>query len=219
MGVPRDPRHACRAAGVGSAPARRRKRGSEAGFTLVEIIVTLGLLLPAIVVVVSAFDRSFGLSKVADRKEAASHVAEKEMERLLALPYSRLALTAQPSPSGTAPNPLSYVVTAGSGTCSGSTNCFKWNQRPTLSTASEPLVVDATGGQAGTAGPTAWSDGRLSGNVYRFISWVGDPYCTAAVNCTGTTNYKRVTVEVTLNGTGGPTLPILLSSIATDPSR
>jgi hypothetical protein len=48
-----------------------------------------------------------------------------------------------------------------------------------------------------TANPwkTSWNDGvRFSGEVFRFVTWVDDPCCT------GTQDYKRISVVVTSTG-------------------
>jgi hypothetical protein len=85
------------------------------------------------------------------------------------------------SGSGDPKDPLNYVQ--------GTSYAYDWTSPSTV----EPLVT------GGTLAPTStWQDGRLGGNVYRFVTWVDDP-CPV---CTGTQDYKRVTVAVTV--TTGP---------------
>ena len=75
-------------------------------------------------------------------------------------------------------------------------------------------MVDSTNGDS-TANPQGWttiapSGGtRLSGNLYRFITWVKDPNCVAS-GCGGANDYKRVTVGVTV---GGMKKPVVVSTL------
>ena len=94
-------------------------------------------------------------------------------------------------------HPFYYVTGSGSGAL------FQWDRGDA---AKQESFV-----QSGTIdpGPTAWSDGRLSGNVYRFVTWSDDASTPTSQDV------KRVTIAVTVNGEGGPSRPTLLSSIAT----
>jgi hypothetical protein len=62
----------------------------------------------------------------------------------------------------------------------------------------------------------AWSDGRLSGNIYDFVTWATDPGCGSG--CPSSADYKRVTVEVTLTGASEPSHPALVSTLVVDPN-
>ena len=61
--------------------------------------------------------------------------------------------------------------------------------------AMEPFV---NGGTLATS--SAFTDGKLSGTLYRFVTWVADPCPT----CANSQDYKRVTVVLTTPGTASP---------------
>jgi hypothetical protein len=73
--------------------------------------------------------------------------------------------------------------------------------------------VDATGGAL--VHVSTWNDGqsRLSGSIYRYVTWIDEPHVP------GTQNAKRITVAVTVDqvSTHGFKRPVLVSSIAIDP--
>ena len=63
---------------------------------------------------------------------------------------------------------------------------------------------------------STWNDGqsRLSGSIYRYVTWIDDPHVPGAQNA------KRITVAVTVdNARSGGALnkPVLVSSVAFDP--
>ena len=87
--------------------------------------------------------------------------------------------------------------------------------REVRQTNAEQLVVDATSGVVpGT--PVAWTDGRLSGYVYDFVTWHTDGGCGSG--CPASDDYKRLTVEVTLTGASEPSHPALVSTLVADPA-
>jgi len=69
---------------------------------------------------------------------------------------------------------------------------------------------------------SAWSDGRLSGNVYDFVTWTSDPTCsqttTSGSICATSNDYKRVTIVVTVNGASHPSKPAVVSGFVANPS-
>jgi hypothetical protein len=114
-------------------------------------------------------------------------------------------MSSSPAPS-TDPTSPDYYVSA------GSPATFAWDRN---SASTEPLVVDATNGLVpGT--PTAWSDGRLSGYIYDFVTWHTDGGCGSG--CPAANDYKRITVEVTLNRASEPKHPALVSALVADPN-
>ncbi len=123
------------------------------------------------------------------------------MERILALPYDSIALTA--APATVAGTPTEFVT-------EGSTRTYKWDQVGAGQTAD--LVV-AAGGALG-ASQIAWADtqNRKQGSLYRFVTWTGDLCAT----CTGTQRAKRVTIAATVTG-GKLKKPLLVSTVKADP--
>ena len=187
-------------------PCRRpRPRiGSERGFTVVELLVAILILTGGVIALLGVTDSSRRLTSVSERKEAAVHAAQQEIERLQARDYDSVALTSAPVHDSDPASPDFHV--------SGSPASYRWNQVEGQ-TATEPFAVDPAKG-VGSA-PVSWSDGRLSGKLHRYVTWVNDTSC--GILCPSSGDYKRITVAATVDGQGGPDKPILLSSLASDP--
>ena len=142
----------------------------------------------------------FALEGANESNESASHQAQQQLERVLALDYENVALTSAPVTSTDTRNPAFYV----------DTGSYQWDQSST-GPRWEDLVVDPVNG---VIEPSAtWSDDRLSGSVHTFITDVYDP---ALVQTPDEPDARRVTVAVTVDGEGGPDKPVLMSSITYD---
>lgn len=165
---------------------------AEDGMTLIEVMVAASILVGGLVATFMVLDGSRELATVSERKEVMVHRAEDELERIRAIPYAALELTALP---GAATAGDLYDPRAG---VSGST--YDWDQSSATNPA-EPLVVKdpaATNPDAVTP-RTSWTDGRYGGTLDVFVTNAG-------------TDLKRVTVAVRLNGSEEPRRPILLST-------
>lgn len=173
---------------------------NEQGFTVVELLVALSVAVIGLIGLVGTFDASRRLVDVAEKKEAAVHIGQQEIERIQALEYDAIALNAVPPTSADEFDPRSRVTAEGN---------FHWSAN---GAATEELALDAVKGMS--AGPTPWDDGRLSGQIYRFVTWVNDASCNLL--CPGPRDYKRVTVAITIDGENVPKRPILLSSLIQD---
>jgi prepilin-type N-terminal cleavage/methylation domain-containing protein len=158
----------------------------QRGMSIVEVMVAALVLAIGVLATMNVVIGSRDLTTTSEKLEAASHVAEKELEDMQALRWTAQAHAATPA-SGPAP----YTVNSG---------VFQW---PTGLTGT--AVVDAANGTVQNAA-TTWSDGRLNGSVYRFVTWVDDACCS------GTQNYKRLTVVVTINGRPAITKPVVLTT-------
>ena len=69
-------------------------------------------------------------------------------------------------------------------------------------------------------GACEWTDGRLKGNVYDFVTYHKDPACTPAESEKCAESYKRITVVVTVSvpsGTHVPT-PVRVSTMIPNPT-
>jgi prepilin-type N-terminal cleavage/methylation domain-containing protein len=214
-----------------STPDIQRRFAATDGFTLIELMAALMILAVGILATFNVFDSSNRASSVSEAQQAEIHRAQSEIERLQSLPYEKLGLTATPATSANVKNPGYYVK---GGPCPALAT-FQWNQSAGAS-ATETLVINgctyeyeekpkvlskqtfATGEVAPT---TTWSDGRLSGTVYDYITWVKDPNCNPGSGCPMLNDYKRITVEVT-NNTSSPgsatTAPVLVSAVVANPS-
>lgn len=181
------------------AKRRHRLRGRlepEHGFSMIELVVAVALAAVALIAVVGSFDSSRTLIGRAERLETATHIGEQELERFLVKDYATVGTATLPVHSADQFDPRYFVRADGSG--------YQWDQ--SVSTRVEPFV-SATG----TLTPSsAWTDGatRLSGQVWRFVTWIDDP------SIAGTQDAKRVTVAVTV--AGNKTKPVTLSSIIWD---
>jgi prepilin-type N-terminal cleavage/methylation domain-containing protein len=205
-------------------PLRERIRSrlvDESGFTLIEVLVAAILLATALVALVASLDTSRGLGNVSEHDAAASHFAERELENWLARPYNEIALTRNPT---------------------GDPQMSTWTSIATTNLPSSPNDeralsdedICATAGGAcplvGALDPiSTWSDDKFGtrGYVYRYVSWVNDAYCSDT-NCPGNTDYKRITIAVTITKSSGatptvndqgPKKPIIVSAVKADPSR
>jgi prepilin-type N-terminal cleavage/methylation domain-containing protein len=170
---------------------------SERGFTLIEVLMAACLLAVGVVVLIGTFDYSRKLVTTAEANEVAVHKGHGEVERLMALPYPKIALASTPAQSGN-PNHPNYYVQGSS---------YRWDQGST-GPQSDPLVVDSANSAVGPQSST-WTDGqsRLSGSIYRFVTTVAGTNGKA----------KRITVAVTVAGSSLKK-PVLVSSIVTDPT-
>jgi hypothetical protein len=187
---------------------------SQAGFTTIELLLAVMITSVGVVSLVGTLDISRRVTSFSEMKEAASHVAEQNMEELRALEYSEVALDGNASPSSSSDprNPAYYLQSGGTK--------YKWDQKAgaPASHIAEPLVIDATHGKV-KAIAESWSDGRIHGKVYRYVTCATTAAGTAADCDSGpnTSAYKRLTVAVTVENAMGPQQPIMASTIVSDP--
>ena len=141
--------------------------------------------------------------------ETATHQAEREMERIIGLDYSSIALTTAPASSTDEKDPR-YFVTP------GTPPSYQWDQGATGPQTGD-LVIDA----AGALSPSAitWQDGqsRLSGEIHRFVTWTSDLCTTTGCGASTTQRAKRITIAVTVDGAFKMRQPLVISSIKIDP--
>jgi prepilin-type N-terminal cleavage/methylation domain-containing protein len=184
---------------------------SERGFTLIELLAAMVVLAVGIFSVITTFTAARKLASRAEARDAMVAEARGEIQRIEALSWANVALAANPtknSGAGTS-DPTYYYST---GPCTNSSNppatspCYQWDWNNTSSI--EPLAVSGSTTDT-TSNPYLWSDSistsnsttRISGGIYRFITWVNDPSCTASA-CGGSNDYKRITVAVTVCSPG-----------------
>jgi prepilin-type N-terminal cleavage/methylation domain-containing protein len=183
--------------------AVRRSLAAEDGFTLFELLVAISVIAVGLLALVGTIDGSRDLVSVAEKNEVASHRAERELERILSLPYASVAHASTPGSSTDTTSPAFYVNGTG----------YQYDQG-TTGPSSETLAV-VTGGTVGTTA-TDWVDSetRLRGRIQSFVTWTGQ-YCTAANRdlCA-----RRVTVAVTVDGNRPLRRPVLISTIVTNPA-
>ena len=190
------------------------KARAQAGFTTIELLLAIMITSVGVMSLVGTLDMSRRVTTFSEMKEAASHVAEQKMEELRALDYGELALDGNvvPSSSTDSGNPAHYLESGGTK--------YRWDQRENApaSHIAEPLVVDATDGEVESIAET-WNDGRLHGQIYRYVTCATTAAGTSADCDSGpdTSAYKRVIVAVTVENALGPEKPIMVSTVVGDP--
>lgn len=203
--------------------------------TLVEVLVATLILSVAAAGLLGAFDAARDTTSYTEKHNVATALAEREIERITALPWKAIAnYEAEPpaSESSSSTNPSFYVK---SGECQlgkvlpSHTHCYQYDWSNTSDV--EPLVlapkVELEKGKEGEENikdprsfetKTASGTTRLSGEIYHYVTWVYDPNCTAT-GCTSesaesSSNYKRITVGVTV---AGMKQPVELSTLYANP--
>ena len=177
----------------------RRRLRDERGMTMIELMVAAMICAVGTIATIGVIDHSRATAVKSEKRDAMAHQAEREMERLMELPWANLAHPTTPLPSGAAGSPASYI--------SGSNYAYD-RQNPGVT---EQLVVSQSNGQvAATSGE--WNDAqtRISGRVYRFVTRAETFGADLAPNA------RRITVVVTADGLENPA-DLLISSIKTDP--
>lgn len=217
----------------------------EDGFTVIEVLVAALILAVGVAATLVTLGSSGRLNLVAERHTELVHTAQNELERVLSLPYSQVALTGTSGAWSSTPGDYTYVSTP-SGACpsspSGAPPTYQPDHSPSgASTSTEPLIIDGctytmtvngtqttTTPSSGTIVPvTAWSaplqsGSTVSGYIFDFVTWSADPSCsqtpTPGSNCDTSKDYKRVTVVVTMNGATEPAHPMIVSGFVTPPN-
>lgn len=213
-------------------PGRLRRLGGERGFTLVELMVASLVAAVGVAAVTTVLIGSRKLVTDSERDAAMTHVAEREMERALAIRYDRLALRAVPPTSTNPADPRRHVASGGP---TGWT--YRWDQSARGRSASPgpagpaPGLTDSVDGALGTCTETGlaavtpscysstWTDGRLSGNVYRFVTVYDDGDADVAPSSGPVDpdlpsggDGRRVTIVITVNGQDRRT-PVVMNSV------
>lgn len=161
------------------------------------------VLVAAMILVMGAF-ATFGVLSAATRNaeraqssQVALNRAEQEIERLRAFTSEELALTAVPATSAQKLNP-NYRVSG---------NSFAIIRNPRSNYA--PMVFNGGSLYGGgfiekgqvNPGPSAFTTGSVSGQIYRYVVWRNDTSCPET-RCPGTQDYKQVIIAVKLNTPG-----------------
>jgi prepilin-type N-terminal cleavage/methylation domain-containing protein len=230
-----------------SATDIRRLLAAHDGLSLIELLVALLILAVGILSTYGVYNSSTHATSVSEAQQAEIHQAQREIERLQSLPYKRLVLARAPATS-TNPNNPGYYVYAPPGSCpavsEGGVPTFTWSQKKGEERADQLIIKgcwyeyekaskirvkeqlefteqEEKEGATGVEQETSWKDGRLSGSVYDYITWITkDPNCNAGAGCPKVNDYKRITVEVTNNSPTGPSAPrapVLVSAIVANP--
>jgi prepilin-type N-terminal cleavage/methylation domain-containing protein len=171
-----------------------RRQQSEAGFTIVEVLVAILIVSIAAMTTFTLMSAAARNSQRAEASQVALDYAEQELELLRSMEDKNLALTASPSTSTNPKSPNSRV----------SNGTFALARQPLGNYRN--LVVNGgslyggghVSGGTVNPGPTKFTSGDVSGRVYRYIVWRNDEKCTET-NCPGKQDYKQIVVAVRLD--------------------
>lgn len=211
--------------------ALARARGQQA-LTMIEVLVATMILSIGTVGLLTAFDGGRRATTYAELHSIATEAAERELQRVGSLEWSKIALNGTSSTytanSASPTDPTSYLKAE---------ECDKTSKLPShgapcyeyawgVPADVEPLVLKEE--KAGkkeadeTVDPLTFTtlapggSTRLTVTVYRYITWAVDSECKTTI-CSSETNEKldpkRVTVAVEVTGLR---TPVVMSTLATD---
>jgi type II secretory pathway pseudopilin PulG len=174
---------------------RPRTGDSEDGFTLIEVVIAIFLLMLGSLTVLSLVDASARNNYRVEQSQVAVNQLEAELERIKQLPYDQVALASAPASSVDRDEPGWRV--------SGARFALERD-----GTDLRPLVVNGATLEAGgtvsggtlSAAPTPFQSGDIAGTISRYVVWVDDTRCPESV-CPGSEDIKRIIVAATLNST------------------
>ena len=125
------------------APRRLPRLDTESGFTLIEVMVAMVVLIVGILGTVGAFDGARKLTLLSERRTEMAHRAQLQLERLQQEPYSELAMGTTPAHSSESAsiNPDYYVNTSPTTCTSEGDGCYAWNSE---ATSEEETLIPAS---------------------------------------------------------------------------
>lgn len=178
--------------------ARRLGRGgwrSERGLTIAEVMIAALILVIGGIAVLTAVDTAARSTFRAEQSQVVINRLQVEMEAIRKLSFTQVALTGVPAHASAEENPNWRV--------SGTSFALARD-----GTELRPLVHEGSGlygggtvsGAAVAAGPTSFQSGDVRGQIYRYVVWLNDDSCSAAL-CPGTQDTKRVIVAALLDST------------------
>ena len=186
-----------------------KRLAGERGFTLVELMMAALIAAVGVGAITTVLVGSRDLVTDSERGTAAAHIAQREMERALAVSFDQLALKQAP---GTSTNPKDPRYHVGS---SGGNWTYKWDQASGSTAPNARGLTDAVDGALDAS--TTWNDGRMSGTIYRFVTVYDDTTIandpTADPPLLPDGEGRRVTIVVTVTGGATERKPVLLNSV------
>jgi hypothetical protein len=174
-----------------------RRRAEESGFTIIEVVVAVFVLVMAALATFGLLSSATKNTERAKATQVALDRAQQEMEALRGLKNEELAMTASPAHS-TDPLQPGYRVSNGE---------FALTREPPGSY--HAMVVNGGslygGGEVEggviNPGPVHFTSGDVSGEVYRYVVWRNDEKCPEE-KCPGGQDFKQIVVAVKLDKPG-----------------
>jgi prepilin-type N-terminal cleavage/methylation domain-containing protein len=165
----------------------------EDGFTVVEVLVALVILVVGAMGVLTAFDAATRNTFRADQQQVALNRAQQELEQIRQMPYEDVALNRAPALVNDKGDPRYRINGSGQ-------FALGWDGTTPSNYAAMDVDLNSDPTSLINPGPTPFTSGDVSGKVYRFVVWQNDPGCPIVI-CPGDQDYKRVVVVVAMNGT------------------
>lgn len=188
----------------------RRLGAEQSGFTLIEIMVSALILASVALGSMQVLASSAKVNYRSEQAQVAIDKAQAELEALRTLDFDQVALNAEP-PSAPPGGPTDRLAPSCTNQGVSTDGCFALNDN---GTNLAPLVVEGgeledgstVTGAAIAAGPEPFTNGDVSGNVYRYVVWQND-YACAESQCPGMQDRKRMVIVVTLDRTADGSRP------------
>jgi Tfp pilus assembly protein PilV len=181
---------------------------------LVELLTAMVVLTVGVIALMLVFDSSRRLTNTNEKVNVLSQSAQQQLQKILSLSYSQIALSSNPTCTTGTKKPTDYVTG-----CTAGPFLFKYN-----GTNTETVIVDTTNGQVAPtvsgSTPAPISGSRLTWTLYDYVTATTDPQCSGCSTGSNSENFKRVTVIAYFNT--GPTVtstnsPVVVSSFAINP--
>ena len=108
---------------IALSPAVRRRTRDDKGFTLIEVMVALGLVFAAVTIAVAVVTRSMTYIGFARQRDTANSLADQTMEQLRALPFATVQAGLDNTDLSTTTD--TNILKGGSGGCPSGSYCYK----------------------------------------------------------------------------------------------
>src|SRR5437588_9202736 len=108
---------------IALSPAVRRRTRDDRGFTLIEVMVALGLVFAAVTIAVAVVTRSLCYVGFARQRDTANSLADQTMEQIRALPFASIQAGLANSDLSTTGD--TNILKSGVGSCPANAYCFK----------------------------------------------------------------------------------------------
>ena len=171
-------------------------RRTEAGFTIIEVLVAILILALGVVTVFGLLSAATKNTARAKATQVALDRAQQELEALRSLTNEELAMTTTAAPAASTFNP-GYRVNASNSTYAVARAPLGTYQKMVVNGGSVYGGGTVSGGVV-NPGPIPFTSGDVSGSVYRYVVWRNDESCSEE-DCPGTQDYKQIVVAVKLN--------------------